>query len=94
MLCNKTMGNKNIWVSLHTVQISGCELQYNMNVPTVKMEHLITMYTIVELYVMMQFLCVRGGSAADIVHLFHDTYAANQLPDDSMMRRWGKGVFN
>ncbi len=48
------------------------------------------MYTIVELCVMVQFLCVRGGSAADMVRLFRDTYAANQLPDNSMMRRWGR----
>ncbi len=52
------------------------------------MEHLVTMYTIVKLRMMMQFLCVRGGSAADSVRLFCNTYAANRLPDDSMVRRW------
>ncbi len=33
-------------------------------------------------------LCVKGGSAADSVRHFRNTYAANQLPDDSMVRRW------
>ncbi len=75
---------------MYTVHISGCEFRYNMNVHIVKMEHLITTYSIVELYAMVQFLRVKGRSAADIVHLFRDTYAANQLPDDSMMQRWGR----
>ncbi len=79
-----------IFVSIYIVQISECELQYNTNAHSVKRKHLIIMYTTVELCMMVQFLWVRGGSATDSVRLFHNTYAANQLPDNSMVWRWGR----
>ncbi len=81
------MANKNIWVCVHTVKLSRRELQYNVNTHTEKMKHPITMYTIVELRVVVRFLCVRGKSATDIVRLLCDTYAADQLPDDLTVHR-------
>ncbi len=46
------------------------------------------MYTIVELCAVVWYLTARGESEVGINHLLHDTYVANNLPDDSMVRRW------
>ncbi len=52
------------------------------------MEHPVLAYTIVELREVVWYLTARGELGAGINHLFHDTYAANNLPDDSTVRKW------
>ncbi len=52
------------------------------------MEHPVLTYTIVELRAVVQYLTARGESGAGINCLLRDTYAANNLPDDSTVRYW------
>ncbi len=87
MLRDKTIWNKSICV-LYAVQISKHKLQYNVNTCTVKMEHPVTTYTIVDLRVVVLFLCARGEWVPDIVCLLCDMYA----PTSYLMIQQCRGV--
>ncbi len=65
-----------------------------MNTLTVNMEHTVLTYTLVELREVVQCLTARGESRVGINRLLRDTYMANNLPDDSTIRRWRREFIN
>ncbi len=89
----KFLGNY-IRVSGQTVYILIVDLHTTLLTWPVNIEHPLMSYTVLELQAVVQFLTVRWETVALINVILRDTYAANNMPDESTIRQWRRDFLN